>query len=362
MGMLTSSRRRKDGSRSGGVAGAAIADIKRTWSVDESRVTPHEHGFDWLPTNHMVRVRLDEGDGSGRTRITIATDFLRTLPVSDPSFVRLAGNLPQHHCLMYALVYPPHDVTDNSADGHMGEMRFHASAYVDENLVGWLPSFLAQMSIMQPIDAEMLSDDASKFFGFGQPTLAGASRRDLTADDVMMALPHMIDNAGMEPSRWIGEGEFKAFAEMHARNDACFGFGDDERMTLETPFGSDSALITFTTDQPRTAFGNGLHITSQIRLSQPFEEACAIAARLNHLESERWTDFPQLGCWHPAEAQEGMANLHHTVFVPNFFYRPGLIANFALWALDRTQWARGIVLPHAKNLTMRESLEARNRP
>lgn len=301
------------------------------------------------------------GGGSGRTRITIATDFLRALPANDPSFVRQAGNLPQHHCLMYALVYPPHTVADKNPDEHVADMHFRSSAYVDESLVGWLPSFLAQMSIMQPIDAEMLSDEAPKFLGAGQPALARASRRELTADDVMMALPQMIDDAGMEPSSWIGEGEFEAFAEMHARNDACFGFGDDESMTLETPFGSDSALITFTTDRPRMVFGNGLHVTTQIRLLQPFEEVCRIAALFNHLESEQWTDFPQLGCWHPAEAQEGMANLHHTVFVPNYFYRPGFVANFGMWALARAAWARSILLPDAKNLTMREIIEARGR-
>jgi hypothetical protein len=167
---------------------------------------------------------------------------------------------------------------------------------------------------------------------------------------------------GKKKSKWSGSDEFEQFAEKHAKNDVCFGFGDKEGMTLETPFGADSALIRFQTDQQHPQLGNGLLITTQIRTFQRFEDACVEAAGLNFFESRFWTDFPQLGCWHPQETSENKANWAHTCFIPNALYMPRLVENFAYWAIGRVQWARRTRFPQLKDQTIAEILESRFRP
>ncbi len=45
-----------------------------------------------------------------------------------------------------------------------------------------------------------------------------------------------------EPLEW--DNEFSEFANQYAQNDNCLGFGDERGLSLETPFGSDTAHPT----------------------------------------------------------------------------------------------------------------------
>lgn len=347
---------------SSAIRDSALEQIARTWSVDETDVTPHEHGFDWLPGSHAVRVRIYkdvETPGPERFRLTITTGYLRNLPAQDAMFVRNASLITKLHCPTYSLIYPPTPIIEKHFDGHAADMNLFSSAYISEGTAGWLPGFLARMSIMQPIDAELFSTEAAEFIGGGVPAFAGDSKRK-PANGVL-EVHHALRKAGDAQNRWIGSDEFEAFAEAHARSDLCFGFGDECGMTLETPFGQDSVLITFRTDQQFPSLGNGLFIETQIRSSEDFDNVCANAAVLNFLESVDWSDFPQMGCWHPQEVSEEQTNLAHTCFIPNAFFAEGLIVNFGMWALARVQRALRALCPEVENLTMREILEARYR-
>jgi hypothetical protein len=260
----------------------------------------------------------------------------------------------------YSLVYPPFDIWREYFNGQSAEMQLFSSAYVDKAIAGWLPSFLAQMAIMQPINAEIRSTTAFEMFGGGVPAFAGGSKKASISEILNLGETVFVPE-GKKENKWSGSDEFEQFAEKHAKNDFCFGLGDKEGMTLETPFGADSAIIRFQTDQQHPQLGNGLLITTQIRSSQRFEDVCVEAASLNYFESRFWTDFPQLGCWHPQEASENVANWAHTCFIPNALFRSGLVANFAFWAMARVQWVRHTRFPQLKDQTMAEILESRFR-
>ena len=53
------------------------------------------------------------------------------------------------------------------------------------------------------------------------------------------------------------------------------------------------------------------------------------------------------------------ANWAHSCFIPNALFMPGLIENFAYWAIGRVQWVRRTRFPELKDLTMAEILESR---
>ena len=164
---------------------------------------------------------------------------------------------------------------------------------------------------------------------------------------------------GQKDSKWIGSEEFRQFADWYAGSEVCFGFDEDKGMSLETQFGDDSALISFRTDQKHEQLGSGLLITTLIGSSQSFDEACVETARLNFLEAKMWTDFPQLGCWHPHATTEKEADWAHSCFIPNALFVPGLIAYLVLWSLERVKWARQKRFPGLEDKTMAEIISSR---
>lgn len=66
-------------------------------------------------------------------------------------------------------------------------------------------------------------------------------------EEILEVAAHAYVPIGNETNRWIGTEEFKSVVEDWGKSDLCFGFGDDQGLTLETPFGDDSALIRLMT-------------------------------------------------------------------------------------------------------------------
>src|SRR6516165_8261474 len=93
----------------------AFGEIAKTWSLSafgDSELSPCENGFDWLPGSHTVHVRIfdderkSESPLPGRFRITIFTDFLRSVPVLSDKFTHLVGASSKFLSSGYSFVYP----------------------------------------------------------------------------------------------------------------------------------------------------------------------------------------------------------------------------------------------------------------
>jgi hypothetical protein len=82
---------------------------------------------------------------------------------------------------------------------------------------------------------------------------------------------------------------------------------------------------------------------------------------LNYSEANRWTDFPQLGCWQPRNSggSEQQIALAHASFVPNALYAAGLATNFAFWSLARVRCIRQEFWPKLEDKPMSEILKKR---
>jgi hypothetical protein len=352
-------RRQKGGAGTSSLQQAALDEIARTWILDGSDSTPRDDGFDWLPGSHAVRVRVQQNHPAGlnRHRITVATDFLRAVPLREKTIVSTAGEIASAICPTFANVLPTRESVEQHLDGPPAEVQFFSSAYVDEHTASWIPGFLAHLSILQPSLAEHWAETMQENLG-GVLAFANGTRNAHPSD--ILAVDQLIKNAGSQPSRWAGSEEFEDAAEGLAGNLMYFATADDNSLTLETSYGSDSALVRFMTDLSQPLLGNGLLVLMHIRSSQTYEQTCRQAARLNYLESAQWTDFPQLGCWHASKPYGNeTAVLEHSSFIPNLYFRKGLVQNYVWWSISRAQWARTILKPDEQNLTMREILEAR---
>jgi hypothetical protein len=213
---------------------------------------------------------------------------------------------------------------------------------------------------MQPINAQIQAKKAPELLHGGCPdTSRPAHLQGQELDGMLEVAAQVYVPIGQEPNRWDGHDEFSQFAETYARNDRCFGTADKSGLTLETPFGPDTALINLRTGEKHPQLGNGLLVTLQL---PRFAEAATIAsecAYLNFLEAVSWTGFPLLGCWHPHISREQSAGVAFTTFVPNALYQPNLATNLALWMLERAKWVRETLWQDLQDKRMIDILEDR---
>lgn len=353
----------------------ALRRVAEIWQVDKEksvwsvRSETESEGFDWWPGDFRVRVRAHrsiEQKHVNTCRLVIRTDFLKGVPITDERFVSITAQLSRYSTSTYGWVYPPAPFWkrfDNSGFDHSGlgpTLWFSGSAYVSSDNINWLPDFLAKASIMQPINAQIQSAVMPEMLGGGVPDMSRPDAlKDAGLDGMLEVAAQIYAPLGEQPSRWAGTDEFTSFADKWAQCDSCFGFGDPKGMTLETPFGNDSALIKLLTDQKHPQLGHGLTATLQLPYVGDKIAIANEAAEFNLLESASWTDFPQLGCWHSNQNrgdQEGMA---FSLFIPNALHQPGIVTQVAFWFLHRARWARETKWPKIVDQTMLEIMTNR---
>ena len=236
-----------------------------------------------------------------------------------------------------------------------GPLWFSASAYINGDNEGWAPDILANASIVQPVNAQIQGEAMSGLLGGTPDVSRPEALKDAGLDGMLEVVDQVYAPIGREPSRFAGTEEFEQFAERFGKSDLCFGMGDKAELTLETPFGRDSALVRLVTSERHPQLGSGLLTTLQLPIGRETLAAARLVAELNYLEAASWTDFPQLGCWHLARNRdrEGPA---FTLFMPNALYRPGLATNIAFWFLARARWARVQMFPDMGDATMLDVL------
>jgi hypothetical protein len=219
------------------------------------------NGFDWWPGDFRVCVRAYRRQDDQLPEawwICIRTDFLKDAPVDDERFVSLVAMTSRFSTSTYAWVYPPAAAWAEHGEKQTSpRLWFSSSAYVTPKNVDWMPSFLARMRIMQPINAQLQAKVMPGMLTGGAPDvslpdkLAGAGFNEILEEATQAYVP-----IGAEASRWIGTNEFFEIAELWGRSDLCFGNGDADGLTLDASIGNDTALIRLRTDEKRTEISN----------------------------------------------------------------------------------------------------------
>jgi hypothetical protein len=331
--------------------------IASTWLVDDAAMKTVDGGFDWSPGSHLVRVRAQKHPSEDRWRVSVETNFLTSVPIEDTKFIELTAMTSVVGTSPYAMQYPPAALWKRASLEESPKLTLFSSVYVSRELARWLPAFFAAEALVQVTNAEILSAITAETVG-GNPDFL-PSGKNLNPDGILEVLNDIYALEGAKPSRWNDIDEFIEVAEKYGRSDACFGMGDRSALTLETPFGSDSALIQLLSDVQHPQLGSGLLVTVQLPFLRSAADIAQEAAFLNFWEAREWTNFPQLGRWQPHHVAEGKIRLAHTSFVPNVLYRPGLATNFAIWSIARASWVRHERWPELEDRPMIEILKKR---
>ncbi|MBU6395855.1 MAG: hypothetical protein KGQ75_14900 [Sphingomonadales bacterium] len=350
---------------------AILQRIADTWMIDPGKAYWQEdgpegfHAFSWWPGDFCLKSRANphEAYADPAVRIRIDTDFIRGIDVRSETLSPLLASMAHLYTSTYAWVFMPADVQDTFGDEAFKDhdpTRFwlSATAYIREETAGWLPEFFARMAILQPINAQIQAGELAQLLHAEPDTSPDPSDPQAPLDEILGVLGQVIIPIGKEPSRWEDCEEFVKFAETWGRSDICFGMGDPTGLTLETPFGNDSALIRFLTDQTHPQLGNGLLATLQLPVLGDKHEISKLTNELNYLEANMWTGFPLLGCWHSREIGENYAAAF-SLFVPNALHQPMIATNVAFWMLNRAQWVKSSRFEHLENRPMIEILNRR---
>jgi hypothetical protein len=338
----------------------ALQTIAELWEAEGPRSRWRDDGSDWWPGDFRVSVsalrRLDQF-GPETWQISVRTDFLKDVPIDHADFATRVGTLSKL-ASTYALVYPTPDVwKQHGSSGTLPGLSFSNTAYVTSENIEWLPTFLGQMAIMQPIDAQLQSATTAPLFAGSSPA---TSRPEALANSglgpMLEVATHVYVPAGREPNRWLGTDEFSSIVEGWEASEYCQGIADERGLLLETSFGDRAARIHLWTNYSNLQLGNGLLVSLRIPY---FADSKAIAdecAALNLIETF-WTDVPQFGRWHPDMVTDGRECPAFTVFIPNALYGPGLASQVTYWMLYRARALRQDRWPNVPDKPVQEILE-----
>jgi hypothetical protein len=328
------------------LAAEALREIANIWKVDQTRVIETRDGFDWWPGDHKVSVsatRRTDRHVPETWMLSIKTDFLKNVPIEDHRFVNLASMASGVFGVTFAWVFPPAEIwKQHSRPGDRPRLWFANTAYLTAEDAGWLPRFLARMSILQPIQARMAAE-TSKMIGGGVPdastsNLFGRLSSKLFArsqrHDVLDETLAEYAASGNLPNRWVASGEFETMAKGWRVRDDWTVDGDPNGFTLQLDLGGRPAVFRLSTHEKHPQLGNGLHCNLKLPI---FERSKKIAEQCVawNLRETFWTDIPQFGSWYPYSLPDDHACPQFTQFIPNALYGPG-IANLALnWLFQR---------------------------
>ena len=112
---------------------------------------------------------------------------------------------------------------------------------------------------------------------------------------------------------------------------------DEDGLTAEFPFGSESSLVQIQTDQAHPIFGNGLLVRSAFQAGDGLDPKLDFLA-LNSVEIER-AESNFLGSWIRDDDM-----LHFATFVPNVLARRNLATNFFLFSVNRARFLSTLLL------------------
>ncbi len=327
-----------------------LGQLRAVWQVDDSVVEPINNGFHWWPGHHRVTAQCDQwtddDGGADYWRISVRTEFLKGADLGDPKVRAVLGGLATL-APTYSWVYVPPDVVEKFELTTDGSISFQSTAYVRPEVVDWLPTFFAQLAIMQPIDAQRLAEPG--FAGLmgvtanlSGPRVLGMSRQ---LDDILYVGQEIYAPNGRLPSRWAGCDEFEEIVERYGHDDACVGSVEPGGLNLEIPFGSTFALIRLRHDVAHPALGNGLIASIQLPYFGTEDAIQEVCSTLNFLASVYWIKVPVLASWHPRQVDGEHFLPAYAACVPNALYAPGLATNMALWSIGLAQWARESLWP-----------------
>lgn len=228
-----------------------------------------------------------------------------------------------------------------------GLVASHLAAVFHDQTFDWRLSQFISLAIIQLVLSEAQADFLPGLVG-GHPAHWTHPRngRRLVPDDMLNVVEAIFKPAGMEPSRFRSNEDFKA-VETSLEDTRFYTMGSSEEgIAIEVPFGTnDTSLIRLHADQIHPELGSGLLATLQIRppAGASNRSVAGLAADMNWQECSA-ESMHQYGAWHARNEL-----LTHAHFLPNAEFRQGITFLAAQGQIQRAIWA-DLILNRSEDL------------
>lgn len=313
-----------------------LAHVHKTLLIDEQWTVRGAREFTWLGHRLFQRIHVSESFQSFDLEVCQLTASTVVVDdVSEPeATVEAVLNDVNRHVVGGAY----------SFDSESGQIVATAGAVVHEQTRVWRTAEFAQFAILQLCAAET---EASYLAGRTGGRLA--MREHPTEglrhapDDMLTVLDRLIAVQGSEPTRFAVETEMHEAADTIGRGPlATFGATANE-LVFEAGFGDTTSLVTLLTDEPHRRAGNGMTVRLNLPLRGNAPELQHLANMLNAYEAQGHPRSAHYGAWCCDDWPMASQALSYNLFVPNAFYRPGLILNIATSISGRAMWVDRVV-------------------
>ena len=223
-----------------------LDEIRAIWRVNTGHYKDVDGGFDWWPGHHKVAVRCTRQSSSDAWRLSVNTEYLKGLDLGDPESPVLIAGMGAF-AATYGWAFIPPEMSTQYKMPLDGAVYFHSSTYVRHATESWLPRLFAQLSIMQPIDAQRSADSFGEMLK-GSTNKSGARFQggSKEIDPILHVASEVLAPVGKGSSRWLGATEFDAIVDQFGQTDATVAELSAGGVTLQASFGADSRASVVT--------------------------------------------------------------------------------------------------------------------
>jgi hypothetical protein len=328
----------------------SINQVFKLWQVDDQWSVSESRGFAWWAGSFRQRISVDAGQtdqGVTVYRLSAETDLFRGV---DQHAVGIAERLSVLNRFSSSSAI--------TLDEGAGRISLCSSVVLHEQNAEWIVPHFATLAILQPIDAQLRGPAYAPLIGGALGVSAHPRSGPRTSPDQMLdLLAEVYEPTGKASSRWLEGDEFEQTAAT-LRSYGAFVSNDRSGLTADVEFGSDSALLTATTEEAHPQLGHGVLLRLNLPVTLPAAAAGRLALEFNATEGSTFTGSHFLGAWCSAEARGGHVPVFVS-FIPNVAYRRGLLASLILSLMAKARWARNEIAPYADDATLEAVLRKR---
>ena len=290
--------------------------VDARWSVLQER------GYTWWADGLAQRVWAEpafDDDGIEIYRLFVETDLVRGMPVTEAASraVDELNGLSAGSILVF--------------DEDEATIRSVASMWAHEQSLEWIARSLSVIGAAQVAMAQGQATTLVPMLG-GEMALSSHPESGIRPQlDEMLGVLELLRMNGREGSLWAGDEMTLTLEQMQPVPAVILATGDETGVTMEVPFGGETALIQLDTTWEHPDLGSGL----VSRLSLPREGTRpAWAAQQNRREVHSLTRSHLVGGW---VADSPFPTFR--AFSPNILARTGFAAvNVALSMIGRARW------------------------
>jgi hypothetical protein len=355
----------------------ALEAIEALLQVDEEWRVPEDRGFTWWPHRLAQRAWAEpvrEAYGEQVTRVHVATEILREVPVTDEVLRQLAeANLT---ATLGGFVLDPD-----------GTLSSHSHAWFHRENI-WQVNLLSTAAVLQAATCEASVGAIREVVGGRVAVSAHPDRGERPEPDEMLGIGGFMSEAGAAPSPYAPE-DFETAAREGERL-WLVSTTAGRALTAEVPFfggtptggrapgsgparapvrgfpggsasdrrraggtdeaGLETALLQLTAEDQHPELGSGLLALLRLPLTLPGAASARLANDLNRAEREAVTVSPLLGSWCLAGEEVAFVS-----FTPAFVLRGdsesarrARLLNTAAWMTARSLWAAAEIMDRGR--------------